>query len=220
MKVIERLVDEIYSLIGEKGFRWDKSIGRYRDKATGRLVSESWLRSRASEYAEKFVVPQIERHTSMLLEGKIELAVWQERVALEIKDAHIVQHMLGRGGYRSMTFSDWGKIGSRLKFEYQRLDQFAQQIKMQIPSAKQIAERVKLYARAAKVSFFDGSTEGKKEAEYTRERRVTTPAEHCDDCLHYESLGWQPIGTLPEPGTESQCGRNCKCYKEYAKEEE
>jgi hypothetical protein len=37
----------------------------------------------------------------------------------------------------------------------------------------------------------------------------------CKDCNHYDSLGWQPFGTLPMPGKGCTCYDRCRCYIEY-----
>ena len=37
----------------------------------------------------------------------------------------------------------------------------------------------------------------------------------CRDCLDYDAAGWQPIGSLPVPGTRCQCLDRCRCRVEY-----
>lgn len=37
----------------------------------------------------------------------------------------------------------------------------------------------------------------------------------CRDCLDYEAAGWQPIGSLPVPGTRCRCLDRCRCRLEY-----
>lgn len=37
----------------------------------------------------------------------------------------------------------------------------------------------------------------------------------CQDCLDYDAAGWQPIGSLPVPGTQCQCLDRCRCRVEY-----
>lgn len=49
----------------------------------------------------------------------------------------------------------------------------------------------------------------------TEERRILGLGDHCPDCLRYAAMGWQPIGTLPDPGVGSVCRANCRCRKEY-----
>lgn len=52
-----------------------------------------------------------------------------------------------------------------------------------------------------------GSTEVRRIAK--RDKRV------CRDCLDYEAAGWQPIGSLPVPGTRCRCLDRCRCRLEY-----
>jgi hypothetical protein len=41
-------------------------------------------------------------------------------------------------------------------------------------------------------------------------------AEHCDDCVAYAAMGWQPFGTFPTPGAgDTRCMTNCKCHIIY-----
>lgn len=37
----------------------------------------------------------------------------------------------------------------------------------------------------------------------------------CDDCRGYDSMGWQPLGTLPVPGERCRCHDRCRCVIEY-----
>ena len=37
----------------------------------------------------------------------------------------------------------------------------------------------------------------------------------CADCLRWQGMGWQPIGSLPPPGQGCRCYDNCRCYIEY-----
>ena len=38
----------------------------------------------------------------------------------------------------------------------------------------------------------------------------------CPDCLRYDEMGWQPIGTLPMPGKGCRCYDRCRCRIEYS----
>lgn len=215
MLVKDRLVSAIYALVGEKGFHWDKAAGRYRDRSTGRFIAEKTVLNLGERYADDVLRPTLQRLTERFIAGDIELAVWQERMAKELKDAYIIEAQLGRGGARMMTPADYGRIGGRLNFEYRHLDNFAQEIKLGMLSDKQIAMRVDMYVNGARSSYFDGLQSSMKESEYTQERRVLSPAEHCDDCVSYAAEGWQVIGYFPPPGIGSVCAHNCHCYMEF-----
>lgn len=84
-------------------------------------------------------------------------------------------------------------------------------------SKKRLAFRVRNYAQALRAAYWNVNRQfqreilGKKE-----ERRVLGVNEkHCLDCPTFATLGWQPIGTLPEIGDKSACNVYCKCKFEY-----
>lgn len=220
MPTVAQLLQHIVAQRAQKaprlvGFLWDAAIARYRNRATGRLVSEKRILSMAEEYAE-YSRSNIEALTRRFVEGELDLATWQERMARELKNAHIVAHLAGRGGRRAATQADWGQLGGRLRYEYERLTMFARDIKAGTLTQAQIEARAKTYAGAVRKSYFDGKTRAATAApDLVEERRVLSPVENCEDCQRYADMGWQPIGTLPEPGEGSRCRGNCRCTKEY-----
>ena len=153
--------------------------------------------------------------TQRYVDGKIDINAWQKGMRKEIKDSHIVSSTAGRGGRDSMTKADWGRTGGRLKQQYGYLDGLAlERINGEVSDAQMMA-RAKMYAGNNRKAYYDGQVAANKDAGFTEERRILHPAEHCDDCEGFEAQGWQPIGTLPEPGEESVCMSNCKCTKEF-----
>jgi hypothetical protein len=72
-----------------------------------------------------------------------------------------------------------------------------------------------MYANKTRTAYYDGKVAAAKDAGLVEERRRLNPAEHCADCIGFANLGWQPIGSLPEPGEQSVCRANCKCTKEF-----
>jgi len=216
LDVLHQSILETIQLAGTR-YKWNPGAGRYYDSKTGRFVSESVVRTVAESYVRDNLEPGLVKTTQRLIDGKLSLADWQVTIANQLKTGYTVTLTIAKGGRNNITPADWGRMGGRLRFEYRKLNAFAQEIKLGLLSEKQILARIRLYARGAITSYFDGETQAKIEAGYTMERRHTTPAEHCDDCLMYESMGWQPVGTLPPPGVNSACLHNCHCYKEYRK---
>lgn len=208
-----------YELAGALTFVWEAATARYRSKATGRFVAESTIRTDMERYNERAVADAIGDITNRLLDGRIDLATWQQRMAAEIKDAHIINLQVGRGGKAVTEFSDYGRAGARLRFQYRKLDDFAKEIQLGDLTEAQIRNRARMYALAPRTAYYDGLTAAKYAAGYIRERRVLNNAEHCQSCVTYAALGWQPIGSLPEPGVDSECLTSCKCEKQYEKED-
>lgn len=206
----------IYEL-AQGGYTWDRAISRYRDKATGRLVSEGKVLSTIERFNDTTIRDNINSITGRFLDGRIDLSTWQQQMAREIKDGWLINAMAGRGGKNAMEFSDYGRLGGRLRFEYDRLNQFALKIKDGELSAAQIRANALLYAGGPRVGFFDGKTAAKRDAGFVAEQRFLRPGESCSDCIDYAGRGRQPIGSLPEPGEQSECQRNCNCDKDYFK---
>jgi hypothetical protein len=53
--------------------------------------------------------------------------------------------------------------------------------------------------------------------ELMEERRRLGGGPNCPDCISYAAQGWQPFGSLPEPGQDSYCKSNCQCTVEVRK---
>ena len=214
MRVYEAIGGWLVAELQREGFRWDTTVARYRDNRTGRFVAESRILETAEGFAN-FTQRNMGNITQRYLDGRIDLNAWQSAMRQEIKDAHLVNAMAGRGGRNAMTQADWGRSGARLRQQYGYLDNLAWERYNGTVTDAQMMTRAKMYSGASRTSYYDGKTAAYQAAEFTEERRVLNPAEHCADCIAYAGLDWQPIGSLPEPGQASQCLSNCKCNKEY-----
>jgi hypothetical protein len=213
------LVNTIYAELAQRGgFRWDRTISRYRDNATGRLVPESKVLSTIERFNNGVIQNNVDNLTERFLDGRLTLAQWQQAMALEIKDGWLVSAMAGRGGRNAMTQADWGRLGGRLRYEYSRLNRFADRIKNGELTAAQIRANAQLYALAPRTGYWDGQTAAMIDAGYVAEQRFLGAADHCSICIDLAARGRQPIGTLPEPGTQCEGKRQCKCRKEYFKD--
>lgn len=171
-----------------------------------------------SGFIDDVLRPSIENLTRRFLDGLLELDAWQKAVAGELKQAHIVASILGRGGRDRMTYADWGRVGGRLRSEFRFLDNFAREILGGKLTAAQILARAGAYIDAARQSFFSAKTTSETEDGAEWEQRFLGASESCDDCVRYAAMGRQPIGTLPEPGERSICGNNCQCVKIYGRD--
>lgn len=192
---------------------WNAGAQRYVD-ASGRFVPNqrelSVLEARINSG-----IRVLQNMTEPLISGRIGVAEWQQAVAIELRRAHVQAVAFGQGGWANVTPSGWGRVGNRLRREYAYLREFAQEIAGGQLSEAQIRARLSQYEGSIWSAYWEGSTTAKTSAGYTEERRVLQPAEHCGDCVAYAAQGWQPIGSLPEPGEGSECLHNCRCIKEY-----
>jgi hypothetical protein len=200
------------------GYRFNTAAHRYISQKTGRFVARreivSLLDAQVTSGKERLGELTRDFH-----EGKMDRAVWLEQMRGEIKTAHLTNRALGAGGWDRLTQADYGAVGGRLQADYRRLEGFADDIASGKASIAQALNRSNMYAGNARVQFWDAENQRRKDnvtpGNALLEKRTLGAAEHCASCVGYYSQGWQPAGTLPEPGEGSECLTNCQCVKEY-----
>jgi len=197
------------------GFSFDRTSHRYRDLSTGRFVA----RERITQLLDTQVQATAERLSALTTaahEGKLAPAAYVQQMRTEVRRLTLQNAALGAGGFDKLTQSDYGRVGAQLRGEYQRIAQFAEQMKAGEVTLPQALNRAEMYAGTARVQFW--KTEGahvepSEPNVVVLERRLLGIGEHCPSCLNYYEMGWQPLGVLPDPGQESECMSNCKCKK-------
>lgn len=80
-----------------------------------------------------------------------------------------------------------------------------------------VYSRVKRYISSPTFSFYAlGESLARRDQGFRQMRRVAKrDLRTCPDCLSYEQMGWQPIGSLPMPGKQCRCFDRCRCFVEY-----
>ncbi len=173
-------------------WRWNETAHRYIDITNGRFISTAYAQSliRESISASIRVTDTLATYVS---EGLISPSDWISTMRNEIKGEYIRQYLSAIGGRAQMTQSDWGKIGSLLKYQYKRLDAFAANLPNM--SEAQIRVRAGMYIESA------GEAHEVARAKVAREWGADTaqwfvnPAlENCDVCLERQQMGPRPIG--------------------------
>ena len=192
-------------------YTFDPETGQYRD-AGGQPLSRKELIA-LSETQIGDTDAEIAAATEVYLAGEISQDEWQAKLRDAILAGFVLQFMLGRGGAAQMTDADWEALGVAVQAQYDYLDGFAGDLEML--SAAETSARAGLYGQAQYKALWLGLGALMTAAGMTEERRRLGRAEHCDDCVALAALGWQPLGSLPEPGDASQCRANCRCTKEY-----
>lgn len=195
-------------------YLWQPERGTYIYARSQRKVPEKYVVRAISEYADQ-VKGTLRGYAQDLIDGSINVAEFQRRMADEIKSSHIAAYSVGRGGREGFTPRDFGKIGGMLRQrQYKHLDGFAQAIANGELTEAQILDRAGRYAGQVNGFYGEGFRQSAAESEATHERRVMNPAkENCPDCIEFAKAGWQPIGNLPAIG-QSRCDGNCGCYFE------
>jgi len=202
--------DAIMSTRMDAGWSYDRNAGRYRDEK-GRFLSKASVEKLVDTRIEKLETT-LKRITRMLSEGSITLDQWQSSVRELIKAAHIQAAIVGYGGRQNMGSAEFGRIGQKLRQEYQYLQGFARDMLEQRLSAPMALARIGLYARSVRSSYWEGTGIRQQEQGYSLMKRVLDPqSQHCQDCIGYASLGIVPMGAVPMPGIRCACMASCRC---------
>lgn len=196
-------------------FYYNRKSQRYQYKESGRFVSEATVKRLTLELID-LLNGDLDTIGDLLVRKRISLATWEETTATTLKQLHVQEYVLGRGGIKNMTARDYGIIGNILREEYRFLRGFSQDLKAGMSEA-QFKYRLGLYANSAYGSYERGRLESHIAAGYRWEKRIRGATESCLECIAYERLGWQPIGSLPNPTESCTCQANCKCSKQFSK---
>jgi hypothetical protein len=148
-------------------------------------------------------------------------------MAGEIKNLHTSAAMAGAGGMAAMTPQDYGRVGARLRFEYERLAQFARDLKDRQFTAGALMARVDMYVNAASASHEAARRDGAVRNGFDEERNLLGASErHCSakdrknatrpGCVEETARGWVAIGMLSPVG-HRLCISNCACSLDFRK---
>lgn len=199
-------------------WKFETSTQRYRDLRSGRFLSSTTLtqllRTNNSQLTEA-----VDALNTQLIDKELTVGDWQTQFAQTLKDLHIQNYLLGKGGKNALTQRDYGLIGQKLQGQYRYLQGFSTDLILGGRlTEKQLRARTQLYLNQAAAAFHLGKHQAHVEAGFAWERRVRNALESCSPCIGYASLGWVPIGTLPNPTENCDCKSGCRCNKLYAKE--
>lgn len=189
--------------------------GGYRDDRTGRIVTNSQVAD-ALDATLSSSESQLETLYQQIRDRRLSVADWQLAMRERIKAAHISAALASAGGADQMTPADWGRVGRRIRYHYEKLDNFAQEV----ASGKQridgrMLTRMQMYEQASVNTFDILNRRAMIIAGFTEERSILEPrAHHCGQCPVEAAKGWVPIGELIPIG-ERQCLTRCRCKIEY-----
>lgn len=216
--ILDATIEEVKALTQSDRFSYDPRAHNWRDKRTGRFITETNMRAFMETYQEART--EIGRNLAgRLANNEITLQQWTLQMRGEIRNTFSAEYMAGRGGRNAMTQADWGRVGSMLRGQYQFLDGFARDIAAGNLSEAQIAARANLYFGSARQAFerakaisrgmpdlpaypCDGSSEclsnchcrwdiSETRNEW-RARWVLGAAEHCATCSDRAGM-WNPL---------------------------
>jgi hypothetical protein len=210
--------DAIVSTRMDAEWSYDRNAGRYRDER-GKFLSKAAVEKLVDGRIGK-LEGKLKQFTRMLANGNITLDQWQGSVREAIKAAHIQAAIIGHGGRSGMGSAEYGRVGQRLRLEYDYLQRFAGDLLRGAVSAPMALGRIGLYAQSVRGSYWLG-TELREQAQgYSLMRRILDDqAQHCSDCLAFAARGIVPIGSVPLPGQRCACGARCRCSVRYFRQQ-
>jgi hypothetical protein len=202
----------------DAAWSYDRNTGRYRDER-GKFLSQASVQKLVDGRIDKLEA-SLKRFTRMLSNGSITLDQWQGSVREAIKAAHIQAAIIGHGGKAGMGSAEYGRVGQRLRLEYDFLANFASDLLGGRVSAPMALARIGLYAQSVRGSYWLGAEIRQQEQGYSLMRRILDEqAKHCEDCLRYAARGVVSIGSVPLPGQRCECGARCRCSVRYFRQQ-
>lgn len=201
---------------GGAGIVWSSSVGDYFRTDTGQVVDGRELRA-SWDATVQAAGGEVGRLTDQMLSQRISVQQYREQMRGLMRDLTVGGYMTGRGGHAQMNPADWLAVARGCKQQYGYVDNFAHQLQAGTAGSEaQIRARAQQYARAGYRPLEEGQRSAKLTAGYTQERRNAVMDQGtCDECARLAGLGWQPVGSLPTPGTGTPCGANCRCALQY-----
>lgn len=195
-------------------YAFDDRSGRFRDRASGRFISESAVR----DAVDAVVQLSGERMANLAADfraGTIDVSQFMAGMLSEIKAAQIAAAMAAYGGREQMNASRWGTVGQQIRQQYA----YARNMVQDVLDGKQrmngrLDSRSRLYAQAARQTFTAIQRRERMLLGFTHERNVLGESEHCPDCASETDRGWVPMGILSLPGTR-RCRVNCACELQW-----
>ncbi len=194
---------------------FDTATARYRNNTTGRFLSQRDA-LQLTERSIAAVSAELESQVQALAQGVTSLGDWQRQLATLLKQLHLGQFILGRGGIANTVPADFLEVGRILKSEYRYLEGFGRDLAAGRLSVAQATARARLYLAKSRLSFWAGQRQAQLRGPAVSEmRRILAPVDHCTECVAYARAGWVPIGNLPLPTVDCSCRSNCRCTVQY-----
>ncbi|NEP60318.1 MAG: hypothetical protein F6K31_25500 [Symploca sp. SIO2G7] len=206
-------------------YYYDRKTNRYKYKDTNRFAPKQAILALTKKYRDHSKADLI-KLAHQYHSGQLSLEQFQRLAASNIKQIHLAEAILGAGGVEVMTPARFLIVARQLKRQYYTgidpltrdrfgLKHLAADIVDGISEA-QLANRLRMYGDAAKVSFWSVKTDVARSQDNTEARRVLGRThQHCEQCLRYAALGWVSIEQLILPTQQCECRSQCKCTVEF-----
>lgn len=210
-------------------YQWDQRLrsgaGGYRDKRTGRVISQTAARGHLDNYVTSSQSTPT-RLYDLLKDGRISIADWHAQMRAHVKDVNLNAAYSAVGGRAQMTQSAYGRVGQIIREQYSFLDNFAAQMASgEIPIDGRVRARSNMYTDKA-VSTHEAFVKQRMIfAGFDENRsRLDPAAHHCTgagSCKEQAARGWVKIDS-PDPLIpigRRVCLTRDRCTMEYRNSE-
>lgn len=133
---------------------YDAATKSFIDES-GTRMTENELNAVRDQYLDA-MDSLMETYAQNLASGAWPMSQFEAEMRRRLKDAHIAEYVLGRGGVAQMTPSDYGRIGAVLKKQYKYLRGFLNDVEAGKETAGQATNRAKNFLGSARQSFSRG----------------------------------------------------------------
>lgn len=197
-------------------FSFNKATQQYRitkGAGKGQFISRVAINNVMNTYKlnQKSELKSI---SEKLFNGELTTGQWEVEIAQLIKNTSLNLYKLNKP---ELNQKDLGLIGNRLRQNYRDLRRLSIDVRKGNLSTKQINARANLIFQKTTTELTElAKQESHLDSGFKWEKRMLSIAQHCPDCLLYASLGWQVVGSLPNPSINCACNSGCKCYKIYS----
>lgn len=225
--------------VGYSSLRWNERAQRYI-LPSGKFAAPARIRSivdadiehradRMQSHAATVKQAAQQYQAGAITEVDYHAAVdaFESAMRQEIKDSQLVNSMAAAGGFHNATPSTWGRAGQRTRYNYEKLADFADELKENSHLATSTADgrmqferRVSLYSDNGRATFAATRDTQMKSAQFKfKQNRLDIGSRHCtgeNSCVQMTQLGRVPIDDKRYvlEGFR-KCISQCKCETEY-----
>lgn len=171
--------------------RWDETTGRWVYVDTGEAVPEEVMREEVDRLIDA-AEAEVSALTEDLYAGDITVDEWEVAVAQVLKDAHITQAALARGGMAFVTPDVVQTVETTVADELTFLEKFGRDIVLGMSLAMAI-QRISQYGNSSQQSYWQQWNDN------LAGRRGD------------ELRGLHPLTRMPGDGS-TECRGHCRCY--------
>jgi hypothetical protein len=191
---------------------WDKKTKKWQYK-NGREVSKNNIDKLYSKIYQTLETKN-KQLIDKLVNKEITLNQWKAQFFSNLKLAEINVFLLTIGGAENLVNKDTKILNNNVKKKFTYFSKFVNDIKKGV-SEKELRYRSERYNKSVESAISSGNLLNKKRTGFNFAYRRLGIAEHCKDCIYYNSLGVVGIDEFTPIKTNCICQERCKCSEYF-----